>query len=261
MIGRFMLLCGCEDTCKRRVFPGMINDSKLGRKAEDMEKLCESKRVIICDDHPSTRVGFRDICTRIGCTVVAETGDGAEALELLETHRPDLLMLDQYLPGDLDGMAVHRQVRRRGLATKILVITSYCDSASFFDWINQPDGPDGVLEKTTSVHQLRTALVQLLTTDVKYIPESVWHRERGDSRNPLSKLAPHELRVLRDVAQGYKQVEIAERHSLQASTVRSYMNDIYGKLGLVSHTLHGAAAVYHKWVNVGHTPLPGSSAE
>ena len=117
------------------------------------------------------------------------------------------------------------------------------------------------MEKSTSVHQLRTALVQVLTTDTKYIPESIWYREHGDSRNPLSRLAPHELRILRDVAQGYKQIDIAKRQSLQASTVRSYMNDIYRKLGLQSNTLTGVAAVYNKWVNVGHTRPSGSDTE
>ena len=228
-------------------------------KETEIEELCKGKRVVICEDHPATRLGFREVCTRIGCEVVAEATYGEEAIELLELHRPDLLILDQYLPGDLDGPAVHREVRRRGLTGKVFVITSFCDSASFFDWINQADGPDGVLEKTTSVYQLKTALMQVLTSDVKYIPESIWHREHGDSRNPLSKLAPHELRVLRDVAQGFKLVDIAKRQSLEASTVRSYMNDIYRKLGLTSNTLHGAATVYNKWVNISLLPPSGGS--
>jgi DNA-binding NarL/FixJ family response regulator len=237
----------------------MTTTAALDPKEHDWEELCKGKRVIICDDHPSTRLGFRDICARIGCEVVAEATTGEEALELLEVCRPDLLLLDQYLPGALDGPAVHREVRRRHLVPKVLVITSFCDSASFFDWIHQPDGPNGVLDKATGVYELKTAIIQMLTTDRKYIPDSIWYREHGDSRNPLSKLAPHELRVLRDVAQGFKLVDIARRHSLAPSTIRTYMNAIYYKLGLTSHTLQGAAALYNKWVNAGPLPPSGGS--
>ena len=89
-----------------------------------MEELCKGKRVILAEDHPLARLGLREICRRIGCEVVAEAADGAEVLEFLELHRPDLLLLDQYLAGDLDGPAVHREVRRCHLATKVFVITS-----------------------------------------------------------------------------------------------------------------------------------------
>src|SRR5689334_16326208 len=93
---------------------------------------------VICEDHPATRIGLEDACRRIGCKVVAQTASGAEAIDLVERHQPDLLLLDQYLPDDIDGRMVHSEIRQRGLRTKVFVITSFCDSASFFDWIDQP---------------------------------------------------------------------------------------------------------------------------
>ena len=111
-----------------------------------------------------------------------------------------------------------------------------------------------MLDKGASTHELRLAFNQVLTTPAKYIPQRIWNREQGDAHNPLSRLAPHELRVLRDVAQGYRLADIARRQNLAASTVRSYMNDIYCKLELPNNTLQGATAMYHKWINVSGAP-------
>jgi two-component system, NarL family, response regulator DesR len=229
----------------------MANPMQSMAARPTLDKPCAGRRVVICEDHAITRWGLREYCRKLGCDVVGETSFGAEAIDLVSSYCPALLILDQNLPGELDGRAVHRVIRERKLPTKVLVITSYCDSASFFNWIQQPDGPDGVLSKITSVLEIETALIRLLTTDTKYIPESIWNKEQRDARNPLGKLAPHELRVLRDVAEGYRLGDIARRQHLTASTVRSYMNAIYCKLELPCNTLHGAALVYQKWVTKG----------
>jgi two-component system response regulator EvgA len=219
-------------------------------------------RAVICEDHPATRIGLQAACTRIGCEVVAETASGVEAIDLVERYQPDLLLLDQYLPDGFDGRMVQQEIRRRGLPTKIFVFTSYCDSASFFDWIDQPDGPDGVLEKTTSIYELHAGLTQVLTSDEKFIPASVRNKEHGDHDNPLHKLAPHEMRVLRDVAQGFRLIDIAPRQGLAPSTVRTYMNNIYHKLGLKSHTLNAAGAAYNDWIrSVNPKPEHGRNRE
>lgn len=212
-----------------------------------LEARCRGRRIVICEDHPHTRLGLRETCVRLGCVVVGETALGEEAIELVDSLRPDLLILDLHLPGKVDGQGVQQELRRRGLPTKVLVSTTYGDTASFFDWITQPDGPEGVLPKDTSLYEFRLALAQLLSTDEKYISESVWHREQGRP-NPLSKLAPHEIRVLRDVAQGYRLAEVARRQQLAVSSVRSYMNDIYCKLQLPSNTLQAAAITYNQWI-------------
>src|SRR5262249_48947270 len=118
-----------------------------------LEAQCRGRRIVICEDHPHTRLGLRETCVRLGCDVVGETALGEEAIELVESLRPDLLILDLHLPGKVAGQGVHQELRRRGLPTKVLVSTTYCDTASFFDWINQPDGPEGVLPKDTSLYE------------------------------------------------------------------------------------------------------------
>jgi DNA-binding NarL/FixJ family response regulator len=223
----------------------------------DQEALCAGKRVVVCDDHSIIRVGLRNVCSRLLCEIVAEVGTGEEALEALERLRPDLLILDLMLPGQLDGRAVHREVRRHNLVPKVLVITAYGDSPSFFAWIHQEDSPDAVLDKLGSPHEVKLAIVHLLTSNTKYISPLILDREQGSIHNPLTRLTPRELQVLGQVAAGDKLTDIAQQYGLSPLTIRGYMVDIYCKLGLRPHTLQAAAGLYNKWIRT--TPLPPDS--
>src|SRR5689334_22288762 len=132
---------------------GFMNESE-----PNPAEACRGRQVIISEDHPATRLGFREACIKLGCIVIAETDSGGDAIELVEQYQPDLLILDQYLPDQVNGPKVQQHLRRLGLATKVLVITSYCDSASFFSWIERSDGPEGVLPKTAGIYHIRTAI-------------------------------------------------------------------------------------------------------
>ena len=232
----------------------MIPTSTLISTEPNLEAQCEGKRVVICDDHPMIRLGLRDVCDRLRCNVVAEVTTGDEVLESLEHLRPDLLLLDLMLPGQLDGRAVHREVRRRNLVPKVLVITSYGGSPGFFAWIRQEDGPDGVLDKVCSSHEVKLAMVHVLTSNTKYLSPLILDLEQGSLRNPLTRLTPRELQVLGHVAAGDKLIDIARQYRLSPLTIRGYMADIYCKLGLRSHTLQAAAGLYNTWIHT--TPLP-----
>lgn len=206
-----------------------------------------NSRVVICDDHPLTRQALRDECEELGCVVIGDVGKGAEAIDLVLKRKPDLLILDQSLP-DLDGPEVLRAIRARGGTTKVLVFTGYTNSGRFYEWIHDPAGPDGVLDKGSSMYELRAAMIAVLTSDTRYIPLDIQQREQGDGRNPLSRLGPRELEVLRFVANGLRLPQIAAHLNLTPHTVRSYMTSIYTKLDLTHNTLQGATAAYHRLV-------------
>lgn len=210
------------------------------------------RTIVICDDHPVIRHAVRDVCRKLGCTIVGETGLGAEALDLVTAYDPDLLVLDQNLP-DMDGPTVHHHIRTRGTHTKILTYTSFTSSGRFFEWIRQPDGPHGAVGKDASVYELRTAIVQLLTSDVPYIPASLRHREI-DSRDRFQHLSAGELVILTELTNALSLLDIARNHNLQPQTVRSYMSRIYTKLDLPTKTLHAAAVAYKQWLVAGYMP-------
>jgi DNA-binding NarL/FixJ family response regulator len=152
---------------------------------------------------------------------------------------------------------VHHEVRRRNLVPRVLVITSYSGSPGFFAWIRQEDGPEGVLDKVCSSHEVKLAIVHLLTSNTKYLSPLILNLEQGSLHNPLTRLTPRELQVLGHVAAGDKLIDIARQYRLSPLTIRGYMADIYCKLGLRSHTLQAAAGLYNKWIHA--TPLPPDS--
>ncbi len=211
------------------------------------------RRVVICDDHPSTRYSLAEECDKLGCVVIGEVGKGMEAIDLVVSRKPDLLILDQILP-DLDGPAVLSAIRSREVPTRVLVFTGFPNSGRFFEWINAADGPDGVLDKGSSMFELRQAIIHVLTSPIKYIPESIRGREMGDGHNTLNRLARRELDVVRLVSEGKKLPDVAERLNLAPSTVRAYMSNIYAKLGLQSNTLQAVSAAYNKWIAAGFVP-------
>jgi DNA-binding NarL/FixJ family response regulator len=235
----------------------MIPTETLDFTEAEPQAQCAGKRVVICDNHPMIRLGLREVCDRLRCDVVAEVTTGEEALEALERLRPDLLLLDLLLPGQLDGRAVHHEVRRHNLVPKVLVITAHGDSPGFFAWIHQEDSPDAVLDKAGSPHEVKLAMVHVLTSDTKYISPLILDREQGSIHNPLTRLSRRELQVLGQVAAGDKLTDIAQRFGLSPLTIRSYMVAIYCKLGLRPHTLQAAAGLYNKWIHT--TPLPPDS--
>ena len=84
-------------------------------------------RVLLADDHPALRVGLRVLLDRApDIEVVGETGDGTETLDRIETLQPDVVVLDCELPG-MSGAEVARQVRQRGLQTRVLALSAYAD--------------------------------------------------------------------------------------------------------------------------------------
>jgi CheY-like chemotaxis protein len=107
---------------------GMASGARGGSRVHPNPVL-RGKRVIICDDHPTTRLALRSICQELGCAVW-ETGLGADAIELVEAYDPDLLVLDQLLP-DMEGLAVYQALRALGIRTKVLVYTSFTRSGRF----------------------------------------------------------------------------------------------------------------------------------
>jgi DNA-binding NarL/FixJ family response regulator len=128
---------------------------------------------------------------RFGCDG-RETGLGAAAIDLVESYDPDRLVLDQRLPA-LEGLAVYQALRAQGIRTKVLVYTTYTRSGRFVDSLTQPEGRVGALDKSASVVQIRTALVQVLTPDTRYIREGLRRRDPR-SGHPLTRLQRRELR-------------------------------------------------------------------
>jgi DNA-binding NarL/FixJ family response regulator len=197
-----------------------------------------SIRVLLVDDHPLVRAGIRRVLeTHPGLTVVGEASDGAQALRLVETLNPDILVLDLAMP-DVDGLDVLDRLRRRSGNLRILVLTMHAGAEYVRRAIEA--GADGYLLKESAVQELLTAIDTVRSGRPYYSPgvkaELARTPESGatDQTPGVDRLTGREREVLRGIARGLSTKEIAARLSISARTVETHRANLMRKLELRS---------------------------
>jgi DNA-binding NarL/FixJ family response regulator len=199
-------------------------------------------RVLIVDDHSVVREGLRMFLVRDpDLEVVGEAADGAEALEQARQLRPDVVVMDLLMPV-MDGIAATRAIRRELPETEVLALTSVLESASVVEAIRA--GAIGYLLKDTRAAELRRAIKAAAAGQVQLSPQASAHL-LGAIRTPElpEPLTPREMDVLRLLAQGQSNKEIARALDLVEETVKSHVRHILGKFGVQSRTQALLAAI------------------
>lgn len=205
-------------------------------------------RLVIADDEPLVRAGLRLVLDLDpDLTIVAEAGDGAEALALVRSHRPDLALLDVRMPR-LDGIEVIRHIMTDpGLSTtRALVLTTFADDELLIAAVRA--GAGGYLLKSMSPIDIRTAVRAAAQGQTAVAPELVErllqeHAQRHRPRSPqLDRLTERETQVLREVAAGHSNAEIARNLYVGEGTVKTHVASILRKLGLRDRTQAAVAA-------------------
>lgn len=173
--------------------------------------------------------------------VIAETGDGLEAAQLMEKYKPDILIADMMMPG-LSGLEVARRTKRISPATKVIVLSMH-DAESYVVEALQA-GAAGYVLKNSSSQELVFAIHQALAGNVYLSPslneraieayKQRSHESRGD--DPFESLTGREREVFQLAAEGLNNPQIAERLSLSARTVEMHRGNLMKKLGLKSQT-------------------------
>jgi two-component system, NarL family, response regulator LiaR len=190
-------------------------------------------RVLIVDDHNVVREGLRMFLARDpDLEVVGEAADGAQALEQARQLRPEVVVMDLLLPV-LDGLAATRAIRSELPETEVLALTSVLEPRSVVEAIEA--GAIGYLLKDTQAAELRRAIkaaaagqVHLSAQASAYLLRAVRQPERSEP------LTPREREVLRLLAQGHSNKEIAHTLHLTGETVKVHVRHILGKLGVQS---------------------------
>ena len=198
--------------------------------------------IILADDHQVLREALRLLLeTQTDFQVVAETGDGLDAVQLTEKHKPDVLIVDMMMPG-LSGLEVARRTKRVSPATKVIVLSMY-DTESYVVESLQA-GVSGYVLKQSSSQELVFAIRQALAGNL-YLSSSLNERaiqtymqRSRDSRaeDPIDALTDREREVLQLAAEGLSNPHIAEKLSLSARTVEMHRGNLMRKLGLKSQT-------------------------
>ena len=204
-------------------------------------------RVLIADDHPVVRQGLRTFLgVQDDIEVVGEAADGAEALALIESLEPDVLLLDLNMPG-VDGQTALAELRARGLKTRVLVLTSVAESSLVLPAVRA--GAVGYLYKDVDPQALVQAIRAVRDGNVLFAPEAaaaVMGGERptgGD--HGIAELTEREREVLVHIAQGRSNREIARALVVSEKTVKTHVSNVLIKLGVADRTQAALYAVRH----------------
>lgn len=205
----------------------------------------EAISVMLVDDHILVRQGVRAFLeTQPDIEVVAEAGSGAEAVALLQEHVPDVILMDLVMPG-MDGVEATRQVKQASPRTQVIVLTSYHEDEHIFPALRA--GALSYVLKDISPVALADAVRKAAAGEAVLHPRVAarviqeLQGSRLDAINPFAELTDRELEILRLIAAGLSNSEIAEKLVISEKTVKGHVSNILGKLHLADRT---QAAVY-----------------
>jgi DNA-binding NarL/FixJ family response regulator len=187
--------------------------------------------VLVVDDHPLFRDGLRGLLDTVaGIEVVDAVGDGAAAVRRAEEEHPDVVLMDLNMPR-VDGVEATKQIRTRFPATQVVVLTTYEDDESVLRALRA--GAIGYLTKNASRDDIRRALEAASVGHAHLDPAAhaaVLERAAAPAEPP-DDLTPRELEVLKLIADGLSNKEIAARLYLGEATVKTHVNRIFAKTG------------------------------
>lgn len=194
-------------------------------------------RIALADDQALVREGLKALLAGPNLEVAVEADNGESLLRQLETERVDVVLSDIRMPG-IDGIEALALLRRRGDTTPVILLTTFDDSALLLRAVQA--GAQGFLLKDASPEDLRETLVRVAAGESLLQPVATGAVRAAyafhDTAPPTAALTERELSVLRLVAGGYSNKEIARTLFLAEGTVKNYVSDILDKLGTRDRT-------------------------
>ena len=195
-------------------------------------------RVLVADDHPVTREGLALILdNQADMTVVAQARDGAEAVALYARHRPDVAVIDVQMPV-MTGAAATAAIREATPNARVLLFTTYDGDEDIFRGMQA--GAKGYVLKGTPREELLRA-IRAVAAGQRYVSPEMGAKLAD--RLASAPLTEREGDVLRLLAQGKANKEIAAALEVSEGTVKSHVNAVLSKLGVTSRTEAALAAV------------------
>jgi two-component system, NarL family, response regulator LiaR len=200
-----------------------------------------SIRILIADDHSVVRQGLRMFLgVDPELEIIGEARDGAEAFTLAQQLQPDVVLMDLLMPV-MDGIAATAVIRRELPDTEVVALTSVLEDASVVDAVRA--GAIGYLLKDTEAHELRRSIKAAAAGQVQLSPEAAARlmRQVRMPEKGAELLTERETDILRLLAQGKSNKEIAQHLNIGPQTVKTHVSHILDKLGVPSRT---QAALY-----------------
>jgi two-component system NarL family response regulator len=202
-------------------------------------------RVLVADDHPVVRQGIMaNVKPQGDMTVVAEAGDGVEALESIKEQLPDVVMLDLRMPR-MDGLDVLKEVNKSRLPCKVIIMTTF-DSEEDVQRAMKA-GARGYLLKDSTQEEILDA-IRRVSLGETYLPARIVQKVAESMRKP--ELSPREMEVLQWVAAGKSNKEIGAQLFIAEGTVKTHMKNVLEKLAVVGRTAAIREAVHRGLVRL-----------
>jgi NarL family two-component system response regulator LiaR len=208
-------------------------------------------RVLLVDDHPVVRQGLRALLsTHDGIDVVGEADDGAAAVTAAERLSPDVVLMDVVMPG-MDGVEALRRIGERRPQTRVVMLTSYADEQQAMEAVDA--GASGFLLKDASPRDVAAAIRAAHRGEAVLHP-SVAAKLLAERRRPPAAhadLTARELEVLRLIARGLQNKQIAAQLHLSEKTVKTHVSAILRKLDVTDRTQAAMYAVRERLAEPG----------
>lgn len=198
-------------------------------------------KIILADDHPIVRRGLRSVLeAEKGFNLIAEVGDGLEAVRAVENLLPDILITDMMMPG-LTGLEVTRQIKHRVPQTKVIILSMHATESYVLEALR--NGANGYVLKDSAADELIRAIQEVLAGR-RFLSSQLSERaissyiEKAESTvtDSYDSLTTREREVLKLAAEGLTNNEIAERLFISPRTAETHRANLMKKLNLGNHT-------------------------
>jgi DNA-binding NarL/FixJ family response regulator len=229
-----------------------LQDCRLGGQSINrienlMNDVSHRVRVLLADDHPLVRAGIRAVLEALLVEVVGEAGNGREVLDLVRTHRPDVVLMDISMPG-LNGLEAAARMADEFPDVRVLILSMH-DNEEYY-WRALKVGAAGYLLKTEATEELETALRRVVEGEIYLSPEISARLLKkfplqgiADHQSPLERLTGRQREVLQLMAEGQSTKAIANILQLSPKTVEYHRMklmdclDVHDVPGLVRFAL------------------------
>jgi DNA-binding NarL/FixJ family response regulator len=193
-------------------------------------------RVLIADDHNLVRAGIRSLLQNMeGIEVVAEAGDGHDALRLIKMHRPDVVLIDIAMPG-LNGLEATARVAKESPGVRMIILSMHSNEEYVLQALRA--GAAGYLVKGADTAELEIA-IKAVTRGEKYLSPGVskhvvttYVQRVGSENSPLELLTPRQREILQLVVEGHSTKKIASMLNISVKTVETHRMQLMERLDI-----------------------------